>query len=88
MTNKQSVAVNITKIDKGNDTLPCHFFASETCTSVCFETDPGIDSDMINDIIYSLFDDACNIEYSVSTGKGKFKTIDRAPSVGSYEYLM
>ena len=67
----KNLIIKITAIDAGDDSLPCHLFPTETCDAVSFNTSPGLDTDTVRAVIYSLFEDACNVDYSPVDGSGR-----------------
>lgn len=75
----KNLIIKITAIDAGDDSLPCHLFPTETCDAVSFNTSPGLDTDTVRAVIYSLFEDACNVDYSPVDGSGAFTAIDSPP---------
>lgn len=75
----KNLIIKITSIDAGDDSLPCHLFPTETCDAVSFNTSPGLDTDTVRAVIYSLFEDACNVDYSPVDGSGAFTAIDSPP---------
>lgn len=84
----KDLIIKITAIDAGDDSLPCHLFPTETCDAVSFNTSPGLDTDTVRAVIYSLFEDACNVDYSPVDGSGAFTAIDSPPNPGSYTYSL
>ncbi|MDP0790053.1 hypothetical protein, partial [Klebsiella pneumoniae] len=77
----KNLIIKITAIDAGDDSLPCHLFPTETCDAVSFNTSPGLDTDTVRAVIYSLFEDACNVDYSPVDGSGAFTAIDSPPTL-------
>ncbi|HHB7053645.1 TPA: hypothetical protein ACN7KQ_004714 [Klebsiella pneumoniae] len=84
----KNIIITITGIDAGDGSLPCHLFPAETCDTVSFNTSTGLDTDTVRAVIYSLFDDACNVDYSPGDGTGAFTAIDSPPNPGCYTYSL
>ena len=84
----KNLIITITGIDAGDDSLRCHLYPTETCDTVSFNTSPGLNTETVRAVLYSLFEDACNVDYSQEDGSGSFIAIDSPPNPGCYEYSL
>jgi hypothetical protein len=67
----KNLIITITGIDAGDDSLPCHLYPTETCDTVSFNTSPGLNTETVRAVLYSLFEDACNVDYSRKMVRGR-----------------